>query len=222
MRATVDCLSTTFSKGNVFFSRATGDVFPNLHGQSAFPKAWCFPKTLLEPLRGFIGLWVFLRRVCFRIWDIRIPETSYVLSRESVFQLRHRSHVRIPPKPRTARFRLNAPFAATYPLERNTRFARDCRPFFNKILREGRFARDCRPFFNNIPKRQRFARDRRRFSQPTRPIGPSKSMVLSQNTRGTFKGFHWTLGFLTACVFSNFGYGLPREDTYCLASEYSK
>ena len=127
--------------------------FPNLHGQSAFPKAWCFPKTLVEPLRGFIGLWVFLRRVCFRIWDIRIPETSYVLSRESVFQLRHRSHVRIPPKPRTARFRLNAPFAATYPLERNTRFARDCRPFFNKILREGRFARDCRPFFNNIPKR---------------------------------------------------------------------
>ena len=149
--------------------------------------------------------------VCvFELW-IRTPKRGYVLSRESVFQLRHRSHVRIPPKPRTARFRLNAPFAATYPLERNTRFARDCRPFFNKILREGRFARDCRPFFNNIPKRQRFARDRRRFSKPTRPIGLSQSMVLSQNTRGTFKGFHWTLGFLTACVFSNLGYTDSRD-----------
>ena len=89
-------------------------------------------------------------------------QTGYVLSRESVFQLRHRSHVRIPAAEKTR----NDHELAVSPdcaVERNPRFARDRRELFNTIFAEERFARDRRQFRSKIIRDVRFARDRRQL-----------------------------------------------------------
>ena len=99
-------------------------------------------------------------------------------------------------------FWLDAPFAATYPLERNTRFARDRRQFSSKNIRWVRFARDRRQLFRPKFKNGRNARDSSTFPQPqTRKAGPTQSHV---NPQVNLKTYRFPRGFWSPNPWNNY------------------
>ena len=92
-------------------------------------------KTLAETFAVFrliLGFNMLAANVLF------CSQTGYVVSRESVFQLRHRSNIRIRPPRKTINTK-KTPSAPTYPLVTETRFRAGLSTTTKHIFQRGRF-----------------------------------------------------------------------------------